>query len=508
MVHDVQFRKNVVLIALLVFSIAVYFLNFDLRSQYVLSHVMNGDLYFLQGFAEDILFQAHSIRTWYLPASNSFFPDLTIISILLLFVRQVSIVWLAYTFLFISGLSANVYFLLKYLKCSRAAMLSGLSFFLFSLAAVNCGEWISFTVFIPGWHGAENLMGLLLFVLLANSLTGHFSVLSKAFAFALTTLAVFSEKLFIPHFIIPLLFPILVMWRFGLFSWRELLEKTSVILLPIIPAAILTHFSKSLSFGFEEPEVHFGLTPSQFLNFFRIMFSSQFFALSLLTIAALLACIFVLMKNFRKPKATQNKPLVFLCLFALTCLFVTFLLPFFTQKWESVARLRYMTPIFIVPAFLLSIVGWSAKYNHSLRILRTSLFSVMVICSFWQIVKQQSDSGAESIMEGVHCVDNLANKYGVKTVFAQYHISGFIRQFNSQDLNVVPTSEDEFVSIKVPLNRLWYVEAQQSVKQNNFMFINKSLNFDPKLVRKNPIVENCPGFSDVTIYVSRNAESK
>jgi hypothetical protein len=191
----------------------------------------NSDDLYCPSVCEDLL-QKRDMQGWHFTAVPYVFPDLMLLLPCQALSTNLVVVILLYDFLFYSLLGASLAGVVRLVGLGwREAFLTACTAMLFLLAAHLDPAYISRAgeMYQPGFHVGAILSGVLLMVLVLHSLRSGVSARIAAALLAICPLAVFSDRLLIVEFIVPMLTGLCLLAVTRATPWRRLIVLGSLL---------------------------------------------------------------------------------------------------------------------------------------------------------------------------------------------------------------------------------------------------------------------------------------
>jgi hypothetical protein len=487
-----NFFQNAVYSSLLLLSIYVLIKSLvreDGVIDYIIPNYLNSDTLYPLEMAKDVYQRGLSPHSWRLMGYNFLFPDLFLFIVLGFFTLSYHSLYVAYILFIILTLLLVFYLLIrksalhKLLQIALTFSFASTVINIFSNLTVEPNKSFIYSFFVPAIHSGNIFNGLILSVL---SYGFYQKPESKYFFYGLfgfTTLALFSNVLLIPSFILPILILMILKSLYvknqalnfhnliSLVKEKSILRKYLQMLLGSFVMSKLLRLILNKVFSFtisrSSSGTHFNKVPGEFVilmtDFFSYMFNNPFITVLVFFFFAQL--FFYTKKLLRKEQVAINHQL-YLFLISLCSISVVII----AGNW-SIGKIRYIHAFFLslLALLILKIVGLLLQKAKMPAIIAGVYFIVNIFFLLHTPLRDKSDLvSIQNKQQIIQCMDELYSSKVIQIGAANYYIRGLIHTFGQFSYPIIQV-HDSGVRLNDWLNnKEWGFSGAQSDGTINF----------------------------------------
>ena len=453
----------------------------------------NSDTLYLPSIYKDLFIDKSGLAGWYLNGAPNFLPDMLLFFAISSFFNHFipacfafSLVQLTIILFLLSVLYKVIFKSINYNHLSLAVLLMTL----FSLVTLVNNDFVyTFYLLSISYHLGAFIMFLISFILLFNYLNfgknKHFYIL-----FALSTLSIINDRLYLIMFSIPL-FALIFIAFIQIENKKRFYKVLIMNIISILVGLFLFRMLRLSGY------IHIISLSWKVFNFSNIIpalniFIEQHFhylkefdvrgIIDILFILSFAIHLYLLIKNIIlviKNKEFNKSEFIYLLLF-IPVLFIILITPIINGNYVSWALLRYN--IYSLYLGIFSYAYLIYKLNFKTRLKANYISFIVIALIFVEsifIIKKISNNniseGLNNFMtyypESVKCIDQLSNKENIKYGVSEYWKAKYITMFSKEDVRVYTVLDNLTVWYHV-VNQNWYYQNKKGKFGNpEFNFI-------------------------------------
>ncbi|MDI1354380.1 MAG: hypothetical protein PSX36_05660 [bacterium] len=416
-----------------------------------LTMFFSSDALYLPSLYKDLISDGSSIKTWHLNPSPNFFPDM--IFYFLLMALTNSFIWATFIFALVQYLAMAllISWIFRIIFPGRSASYQTFIFVFMSMVALEFlyrshDLGYTFLVLINSYHNGAFVSALFCFALTLKYLTKQKNII-LVYLFVIVFLSVFSDRLFVVLFPIPLVLSLMLILRrktvkpvgllitvvvsavfFGLFYFNKIDNNTYVVFKPnkFLDAASITEsyhvFMKQM-----------GLTLSS-LGFKALMFYLFFISLPF-------TC-YIVYRSYRK----EQQMIFFSSGFSLIFSFCVIFSPIINGKYSDYSCLRYsIFPVFLAGLNISMFVAFTPenrKFKFAGKVF-VNLLVLLVVAAATVKIDMRGLQGYFSYYPNlVRQIDNLAEKENLQYGAGNYWVAKYVTLFSRKGVKIRSVFDD------------------------------------------------------------------
>jgi hypothetical protein len=438
----------------LVFGLLCFFLLSAnlLKGKKILSTCLNSDSLYLTTVYKDVFVDGFSFTSWILSPAPCFFPDMFFYFPLLAMSPDYGIGLIAYIVFYSLLLWGCFYLILRQCTESRldAVLIGGITvLFLATCLHGSSRILLDEYVFVAGRHAGTLVSGLIL-LWLSIDIFLHGARGRTLFSFfILSYLAIFSDVLIVPQFLLPIA---CMMWIYGLFDLKHSRAFWGLVLAGG-SAGGLAAVTKSLIRN-KHPELIPGVMHSPRFSWSRITETASqcfhdflyFFSLhpsfTVGMVFIFLVCfirLFIFLSSKKKEDCLGPSLLPFVFGVFSASVVMTLLAPILKNMWFTLPEVRYVIPVFVYPFLVLAIMLVRFEGNSRRIMQGSTLVFVFVLAAIRltpDIVKLRPGDLVLPYPPNVEFVDQVAEKYNVEYGLCDYWNANYLNLLSKKEYTV------------------------------------------------------------------------
>ncbi len=403
----------------------------------------NSDDLTLADFADDLLGGA-PVRGWHLPGASYLFPDFVFLLPSRLFFKDLSDSWLAYSFLYYTAAAIALTWIGCLLGLSRRRAWScaclGICLMLVSSFDIDPASSVRPKEQMrAGTHLGIVIPGLFFLAYVLRGVQRGFRPLGVLTCVLLTGMAVFSDRLLLAEFLVPMCGAVLLVWLAGGVSSRRLLVLLGITFLACLVGAVCKVCLVRMGFRFLEIDYMMEInTPAQVLGHFKAFWNYTSNQTAAWTLVFLFVALTLARLRGARPRIAEGGPATAAVLFTLAgllCLLGNFV-PFFILHEPHVAQLeRYGHPLFVMPGLLVLLLWQCHTLGQSSRLANAAVLATLLFVGMklgaqvqnhgWPVLHQPYPRLAQVL-------DGLARERGCRHGLAGYWHSRYMRYLTKE----------------------------------------------------------------------------
>jgi hypothetical protein len=327
---------------------------------------------------------------------------------------------------------------------------------------------------LPGAHGSALILGLALFLLLRRAARRGWCARDAIAVLVVGAAATWSDLIFGPQALVPLVATALVAWALGILARRVALSTVALAGFVVVLSMLLMRLQHRIFVHPPDPpELGLERWRQGMSSFFQTLHTPYHAGVLALVVPALLCAIGVLLfcrRRLLKGGWNRYHDL------ALGALFITLVCSATTAagiiNWVDEGSLRYVAPLYVLPVFCLP--AWLAAtggHRRTVWIERTVLTAVALVLALPMLAGGMSmrlTGLALPYPPWIECLDTLARSEGLHYGYGDYWNAKYASMLSHA--GVLVNQLDEDLTIFPWINNLdWYLAVSQSRSSRVFL---------------------------------------
>ena len=442
----------------MVVTVGLTFSGLLVSGKIILKDCLNSDSLYLTAVYKDVFQEGGNLTSWILSPAPCFFPDMFLYYSLLTAAGDLALGIVLYGTVYLLTCTLLLLLISRFLSVKLTDALTALSFAMLLFVALLCDDKqfiLAQFLFVAGRHGGTLISGLSIVALALWILRDGFSFGKAFLLFGLAWVALLSDILIVPQFLVPLigvtiLFHIagIVRLRFsiyftGLFVSAFICARWTISLLNdrvprFVPELIVRPNISSLINGassFVGAIYKYGIHDTPLFSTILIVW----FVVSIWIVYSFLRKRIA--GKWEMPFSHPNTILCFLILFFLISISATVVAPLVKGVFMSIAEIRYLLPVYTLPLFVLSLIAMNSwrvvspwmKYPVLAFIVGYSLFRIAP-----GVLSLKKEDFKLPYPDIVRFVDEVAKSEGLEYGYCDYWNSNYLFVLSRANVRTVP----------------------------------------------------------------------